>query len=282
MPAGAPPARRDDRAILVEPKGPSIAAELTELWRHRELLRTLVAREVHVRYAQTWVGIAWVVLKPLATMLLLWAMFGRVAALPTEGIPYPVFFFSSLVLWFFFSGAVTDSRGSLVENADLVRRVYFPRALLPIATVIARLLDLAIMLALLAVLLAVDGIERMPSLLAIAGLLAVTTLLAIAVGLGIAALNVRFRDTTHVVPVALQLVMFASPVIYSSELVPPGWRLVYSLNPLVGLLEGFRAALLGRPLPGAPVAIAVGVTVVLFALACLAFRRMEGAFADHV
>jgi lipopolysaccharide transport system permease protein len=282
MPAGAPSSRRDDRTVVVEPLGPSIAFQLTEIWRHRELLLTLVAREVHVRYAQTWVGIAWVVLKPLATMLLLWAMFGRAAALPTDGIPYPLFFLSGLVLWFFFSGAITDSKDSLVENADLIRKVYFPRALLPIATVIARLLDLAIMLAFLAVLLAVYGIERMPSLLAIAGLLAVTTLLAIAVGLGIAALNVRFRDTTHVVPVALQLLLFASPVIYSSELVPPAWRPLYSLNPLVGMLEGFRAALLGRPLPGEPVAIALGVTTALLALACLAFRRMEGAFADHV
>jgi lipopolysaccharide transport system permease protein len=279
MPAGSFASRR---VVVVEPPGPSIAAQLSEIWQHRELLLTLVAREVHIRYAQTWVGVAWVVLKPLATMLLLWAMFGHVAALPTGGIPYPLFFFSGLVLWFFFSGAISDSKDSLVENADLIRKVYFPRALLPIATVVARLLDLGIMLVFLAALLVVHGVERSPSLLAIAGVLTLTTLLAVAVGLVIAALNVRFRDTTHVVPVALQLLMFASPVIYSSALVPPAWSRLYSLNPLVGMVEGFRAAVLGRPLPGETVAIALGVTAALLVLACLAFRRMEGSFADHV
>lgn len=271
-----------ERAVLVEPRGPSFLAELTEIWQHRELLLTLVAREVQVRYAQTWVGVAWVVLKPLCTMLLLWAMFGRVAALPTDGIPYPLFFFSGLVLWFFFSGAVSDSKDSLVDNADLIRKVYFPRALLPLATVIARLLDLGIMLAFLAVLLIGHGVERAPSLPLVVALIALTLLLAVAAGLGIAALNVRFRDATHVVPVALQLLLFASPVVYSWALVPPAWRRVYALNPLVGLLEGFRAAVLGRTPPAEPIAIAAVVTAALLVLACLTFRFMEGSFADHV
>ena len=282
MRAGSVPPALRDRPVVVEPPGPSIAAELREIWGHRELLLTLVTREVQVRYAQTWVGIAWVVLKPLCTMLLLWAMFGRAAALPTDGIPYPLFFFSGLVLWFFFAGAISDSKDSLVDNADLVRKVYFPRALLPLATVIARLLDLGIMLVFLGVLLVAHGIERAPSVLAMGGLLALTLLLAVAVGLVMAALNVRFRDTTHVVPVALQLLMFASPLIYASAMVPAPWRRVYALNPLVGLIEGFRAALLGRPLPGEAVALAVAVTVALLVLAGLAFRRMEGSLADHV
>ena len=270
------------RAVVVDPRGPSPLAELTEIWQHRELLLTLVAREVQVRYAQTWVGIAWVGLKPLAMMLLLWAMFGRMAALPTDGIPSPLFFFAGLVLWFFFSGAVTDSKDSLVDNADLIRKVYFPRALLPIATVIARLLDLGIMLGFLAVLLIVHGVERAPSLPWMAGLIVLTTLLAIAAGLGIAALNVRFRDATHVVPVALQLLLFASPLIYSSSLVPPAWRRLYALNPLVGLLDGFRAAVLGRTPPAEPMAVAAVVTVVLLVLSGMTFRLMEGSFADHV
>ncbi|MGH6693113.1 MAG: ABC transporter permease, partial [Gammaproteobacteria bacterium] len=266
---------------VVEPTGPTLASELAEIWRQRELLSALIARQVHVRYAQTWVGVAWVVLKPLSTMLLLWAMFGRVAALPTGGIPYPLFFFSGLVLWFFLSGSITDSKDSLVDNADLVRKVYFPRALLPIATVIARLLDLGIMLAFLAVLLVLHGAAR-PSVLAAVALLGLAMLLATGVGVGLAALNVRFRDTTHVVPVALQLLLLASPVIYSADLVPATWRAVYALNPVVGIVEGFRAAVLGRPLPADAIAIAGAVTAALFAVGALVFRRMEPAFADHV
>jgi lipopolysaccharide transport system permease protein len=270
------------RLVVVDPSGPSLGSAIAEIWRYRELLFTLVARELQVRYAQTWVGVAWVLLKPLVTMLLLWAVFGIVAGLPTDGLPRPIFFFSGLVLWFFFSGAVTDSKDSLVDNADLIRKVYFPRPLLPIATVLARLVDLAIMLAFLFVLLIYYQVPRFPALPQLAAVVAVSTLLAIAVGLWMGALNVRYRDTTHVVPVGLQLLMFASPIVYSSSLVPTGWRGLYSLNPLAGLIEGFRTAIAGGSPFGRAFVVAALVTGALAVSALLAFRRMDASFADYV
>jgi lipopolysaccharide transport system permease protein len=197
-------------------------------------------------------------------------------------MPHPLFFASGLVLWFFFSGAITDSTASLVDNADLLRKVYFPRALLPIATVLARLVDLAIMLAFLVALLAYYGSGEAPAIGSMVFVIGLTTLLAISAGLCIAALNVKYRDTMHVVPVALQLLMFASPIVYSSTLLPAGWERVYGLNPLAGLIEGFRTALVGRPLPESAILMAVAVTGALLAVSVLAFRRMEASFADYV
>jgi lipopolysaccharide transport system permease protein len=270
------------RSIVISPPSRWGALNLAELWQYRELLLTLIARELQLRYAQTWVGIAWVVLKPLSTMLLLWVMFGTVAALPTDGIPYPLFFSSSLVLWFFFAGAITDSKDSLVVNADLIRKVYFPRPLLAIATTLARLVDLVIMLVGLAALLVYYDLERSPSIAALIAMMALTAVLGIGVGLCVAAVNVKYRDTQHVVPVALQLLLFASPVIYSMHIVPAAWRPIYILNPLAGLIEGFRAALVGRPLPQPAVWVATAVTFVIVVGAFAAFRRMETEFADYV
>lgn len=268
--------------IEIAPPGRWTGFEFGELWQYRELLLTFVTRELRLRYAQTWVGAAWVLLKPISTMALLTAVFGVVAALPTDGVPYALFCFSGLVLWFFFAGAVSDSQESLVGNAELLRKVYFPRPLLPIATVVARLVDLSIMLAFLAALLVYFRVDRMPDIVSMAGLVVLTAMLATGVGMAVAAVNVRFRDAQHVVPVALQLLMFASPVVYSSQMVPPAWRRVYMLNPLVGLIEGFRSAVLGRPLPVDALAISTGITIVLLTGAFLMFRRMETGFADHV
>jgi lipopolysaccharide transport system permease protein len=270
------------RPVTIEAGDPPLAAAVAEIWEYRELLTTLVARELRLRYAQTWVGVAWVVLKPLITMALLWAVFGIAADLPADGMPRPVFFFSGLILWFFVSGAITDSQNSLVTNADLIRKVYFPRLLLPLATVIARLVDLAIMLACLVVLLAVSRSLAWPSFF---GLLAVTllaTALATAVGLITAAVNVKYRDTTHAVPVVIQLWMFASPIVYSSRLLPAEWAWAYALNPLVGLIDGFRASLMGRPLDERSLLLALATTGVLALLSVWTFRRLDASFADVV
>ncbi|MGE3277338.1 MAG: ABC transporter permease [Vicinamibacterales bacterium] len=270
------------RPIVIRARRPSLWADLAEIWQFRELLLTLVARELRLRYAQTWVGIAWVVLKPVVTMALLYAIFGVAADLPTDGLPGPVFFFAGLMLWFFFSGAITDSKDSLVANADLIRKVYFPRPLLPLAIVIARLIDLGIMLVCLAVMLLVLGEARWPSLLGLLWVITTISLLAAAVGFVAAAVNVRYRDATHVVPVALQLLMFASPIVYSSRLVPADWSAVYALNPLVGLIDGFRAALMGLPADPRSASVAVAITCALLVASTLTFRRLEASFADHV
>lgn len=270
------------RPIEIDAGNPPLWSALAELWSFRELLFSLVVRELRLRYAQTWVGVAWVALKPLATMAVLWAIFGVAADLPTDDMSRPVFFFAGLMLWFFFSGAITDSKDSLVANADLVRKVYFPRALLPMAIVLARLVDLAIMLVFLAVLLVATGSGQWPSLPGLLWSVGTTTALAVAIGFLAAAINVRYRDATHVVPVALQLLMFISPIVYSSSLVPEGWARFYMLNPLVGLIDGFRAAIMGRPIDTASAAAAVATTTVLLVIAVVVFRRLEASFADYV
>ncbi|MEZ5284665.1 MAG: ABC transporter permease [Vicinamibacterales bacterium] len=270
------------RATVIEARAPSWLSTLGEIWDARELLQTLVARELRIRYAQTWVGVAWVALKPLATMALLWAIFGVAADLPTDGMPRPVFFFAGLMIWFFFSGAITDGKDSLVANADLIRKVYFPRALLPLAIVVARLVDLGIMMVFLAILLVLTGTAAWPSVPGVLWAVATTSALATAIGLLSAAINVRYRDATHVVPVALQLLMFASPILYSSRLVPERWVHLYALNPLVGLIDGARASLAGRPLDPASALMATAVTLVLLGVAAIVFRRLETSFADFV
>lgn len=276
------PDRTAFRPIEIDAGHPPLWSAIVEVWDARELLFTLVGRELRLRYAQTWVGVAWVALKPLVTMAVLWAIFGVAAALPTDGMPRPVFFFAGLMLWFFFSGAIADCKDSLVANADLVRKVYFPRVLLPMAIVIARLVDLAIMLAFLAALLAAAGGAAWPSLPGAAWAIGTTAVLAFAIGQLTAAINVRYRDATHVVPVVLQLLMFVSPIVYSSSLVPGAWARLYALNPLVGLIDGFRASLMGRPVDVVPAAFATAVTVVLAALALVVFRRLDASFADYV
>ncbi len=274
--------RQFARPTIISADDPSLRSAIEELWTFRELLITLVARELRLRYAQTWVGVAWVALKPLVTMALLWAVFGMAADLPTEGMPRPVFFFSGLMLWFFFSGAITDGKDSLVANADLIRKVYFPRSLLPLAIVVARLVDLGIMMVFLGGVLLVAGTASWPSLPGLALVVATLTALTAAIGLLTAAINVRYRDATHVVPVALQLLMFASPIVYSSTLVPVTWSWVYALNPLVGLIDGFRSALTGRALDAHSLLLAVVTTVTLLVVAILVFRRLEASFADYV
>lgn len=270
------------RPVTIEPDDPPLAAAVAEIWDYRELLGTLVGRELRLRYAQTWVGVAWVVLKPLLTMALVWGVFGIAADLPADGMSRPVFFFSGLIVWFFVSGAITDSQNSLVINADLIRKVYFPRLLLPLATVLARLVDLSIMLACLGVLLAVTGTPAWPSFLTLLSVTLVTTLLATALGLITAAVNVKYRDTTHAVPVVAQLWMFASPIVYSSRLVPADWAWVYALNPLVGLIDGFRAALMGRPLDERSLLPALATTGALVLASVWIFRRLDASFADFV
>ena len=277
-----PSERTPFRPIEIDGSDPPLWLAVGEVWAARELLLTLVARELRLRYAQTWVGVAWVALKPLTTMAVLWAIFGVAADLPTDGMPRPVFFFAGLMLWFFFSGAITDCKDSLVANADLVRKVYFPRVLLPMAIVLARLVDLGIMFAFLLVVAAASGSAAWPSLPLVLWAIATSAALAFARGLLTAAVNVRYRDATHVVPVVLQLLMFVSPIVYSSSLVPAAWTRFYALNPLVGLIDGFRAGLMGRSMSVDPLVAATLVTVVVTLIAILAFRRLDASFADYV
>jgi lipopolysaccharide transport system permease protein len=258
------------------------AIDLAELWRYRDLLYFLTWRDVAVRYKQTALGFLWAIIQPLLSMAVFTVFLGRLAGVPSDGVPYPVFAYLGLLLWGYFAGAVTRSAASLVGNAHLLTRVYFPRVLVPLASTLAALVDFAIGFLALAVLMAWYGL--VPGLvgLAVIPIAIATAATAAAVGMGLGALNARYRDVQHALPFLMQLWMFATPVVYPSSLAPERWRPLLALNPLAGFVEAFRAAVLGRPLDGTALGIATLSAAALIALGLWQFRRMEHAFADTV
>lgn len=256
--------------------------DLRELIAYRELLYFLVWRDVKVRYKQTVLGIGWALIQPIFTMLLFTVIFGRLAGVRSDGIHYPLFVYAGLALWTFFSTAVTSSSNSLVGSANLISKVYFPRLLIPTATVGAALVDLAIALVVLVGMMGWYRVEITTGWLLAPLFVVLTALLAVATGIWLAALNVRYRDVRHAVPFAVQLWMFASPVIYPSSMIPERWRWVLTINPLTGVLEGFRASLFGRPIDWPPVAISALAIGVVLVSGVLFFQRTENTFADVV
>ncbi|MGE5231469.1 MAG: ABC transporter permease, partial [Deltaproteobacteria bacterium] len=255
---------------------------LRQMAAHRDLLYFLVLRLVKVRYKQTFFGAGWAVLQPILAMVAFTLVFGRLARLPSDGLPYAVFTYAALVPWTYFANALTQASNSLVDNERMLTKVYFPRALLPLATVLAGLLDLAIAVIVLFGLLAVYGLGVSPHVWALPAFLALAALSAFAIGLWLSALNVRYRDVRHTVPFLVQFWLFVTPVAYPSSLVPERFRLWYGLNPMVGVVDGFRWAVLGRPT--APAAAAVSAVVILLLLigGLGYFRRTERTFADII
>jgi lipopolysaccharide transport system permease protein len=246
------------------------------------LLYFLVLRLVKLRYKQTVFGAGWAVLQPLLAMVAFTVVFGRLARLPSDGLPYAVFAYTALIPWTYFANTIGHASNSLVENERMLTKVYFPRALLPLASVIGGLLDLMISLVVLFGLLAVYGVRPSANIWALPIFVVLAALTAFAVGLWLSALNVRYRDVRHAVPFLVQFWLFVTPVAYSSSLVPVRWRAWYGLNPMVGVVDGFRWALLGRP--EVPVSAAVSAVAVLaLLLAGLSyFRRTERTFADII
>jgi lipopolysaccharide transport system permease protein len=269
--------------VRIEPSRGWAALDLAELWRYRELLYFLIWRDVKVRYKQTALGAAWAILQPIFTMLAFSLFFGRLAGLPSDGVPYPVFSFVALVPWTFFANGVTQAANSLVGSQNLLQKVYFPRLTIPAAALFAGLIDFA--LAFL-VLLAMLPLWHVP-IPARAVLVLPFLLLALVTGLGaglwLAALNVQYRDVRHAVPFLLQLWLFATPIAYPISLVPQAWRVVYGINPMAGVVAGFRWALLGTgAAPGPALAVSAGAALALLAGGVLYFRRLERTFADVV
>ena len=268
--------------IVIEPSHSWLALDLGSLWHYRELLYFLTWRDVKVRYKQTALGVVWAVLQPLCTMLVFSLFFGRLAGVPSEGLPYPLFAFAGLLPWVFFSNALANSGNSLVGSANLITKVYFPRLLVPGAAVGAGLVDLGIGFALLAPLMIYYGKGPSSSILLLPLLVVLLTLLALGVGLLTSALNVKYRDIRYALPFIIQLWMFVSPVIYPLSFVPAKWRWVMWLNPLVGIIEGFRAVLFGKPVEWELLGVATALTLILLIFAAFIFRRMEKSFADVV
>lgn len=268
----------------IRPSRGRVALDLRELWEHRELLWFLVWRDVKVRYKQTVLGVGWAILQPVATMVVFSLFFGRLAGVPSDGLPYPLFSFAGLVPWTFFSQGLAQSANSLVASHNLITKVYFPRLAIPISTVLAGLVDFALAFAVLVVLMLAYGIVPGPEVLALAPLLLLALVTALGAGLWLSALNVRFRDVRYIVPFLTQLWLFLTPIAYPSSLLGEPWRTVYGLNPMAGVVEGFRWALLGtgEPPPGPMLAASALAALALLASGALWFRRTERTFADVI
>jgi lipopolysaccharide transport system permease protein len=268
--------------IVLQPSSGVPRIDLRELWAHRGLLGFLVWRDIKVRYAQTVLGAGWAILQPVLTMVVFSVIFGRLAKVPSDGVPYPVFSLSALVPWTFFSAALAAASGSLVTSANLITKVYFPRLVIPLAAAFAALMDFAVAMVILLGAILAYGIVPSPWALVVVPLLVLSMLLtAGGVGCWLAAVNLQYRDVKYVVPFLVQVWMFAAPVVYPASLVPERYRWLYALNPMVGVIEGFRATLLrSSSVDWTTIGISLTVGVVLFVGGVLYFRRTEPRFAD--
>lgn len=256
---------------------------LNDLWQARELLFFLCWRDIKVRYKQTALGVAWAILQPLMTMVLFSLFFGKLAKMPSDGVPYPLFVFTALVPWMFFANGITQSSGSLVENASLLKKVYFPRLAVPIASIIAGVVDFCCSFVVLMAMLLYYGVAPSLAMLALPVFLALACISSLGVGLWLSALNVQFRDVRYVIPFLTQLWLFATPIAYPSSLLSEPLRTLYGLNPMVGVVEGFRWALLGTETsPGPMLLVSASVSVVVLITGAFYFRRMEVTFSDRV
>jgi len=262
------------------PRSGWVAIDFRELWRYRELLVFFATRDLKVRYKQTVLGAAWAILQPVLTMAAFSIIFGRLARIPSGHVPYPIFVFCALLPWQLFAYALVHSSNSLVENAQTIKKVYFPRLIIPLASVITGLVDFVIASLVLVVLMLWYGIVPGWAVLSVPlfTLLAVTA--ALAAGLWLSALNVRYRDVRYAIPFLAQFWLFMTPVAYPSSLVPERWQLLYGINPMAGVVEGFRWALLGEAPPGPLFLMSVATTAMLLTGGMFYFYRMERSFAD--
>ena len=274
---------RDNPNVILEPASSFWSWRVfREVWTHRELLYFLVWRDLKVRYKQTALGVAWVVLQPLVMTIIFTIVFGRVVLVPTKGIPYPLFAYSGLVLWTFFSGAISVTSNCLVANAHLITKVYFPRFIIPLASTLGRLVDLFVSLVILVGLMLVYRIPASPHLAMVPLILILLTLFGLGFGLWTSAVNVKYRDVGLALPVLIQLWMFASPVVYPLSQVPPRWQKIFSINPLVGILENFRSALFGTAFNLSALMLSTAIILILLVYGAYAFHHREKAFADII
>jgi lipopolysaccharide transport system permease protein len=256
---------------------------LGELWEYRELLYFLVWRDLKVRYKQTLIGVAWAVIQPVFTMIVFSIFFGRLAGLPSDGLPHPIFYYTALLPWTYFANALSQASNSIVAHQQVITKVYFARVLLPIAGVLSGLVDFAIAAAILLVMMFVYGIVPTWNVFWLLPLVFLVILTAVAVSLWLSALNALYRDVRYAVPFLLQFWMFASPVAYPASLVPEHWRWLYGINPMAGVIEGFRWALTGSGQgPGSMMAVSVAVVLIVLVAGFLYFQWMERTVADVV
>lgn len=283
QPATAAPSAHDLPVMRIQPSRGWVSLKLRELWEYRELVYFLIWRDVKVRYKQTVLGAAWAIIQPVFTMFVFSIFFGRLAKVPSDGIPYPIFSFAALVPWNFFAQGLTQSSDSLVGSANLIRKVYFPRLAIPIASVSGGVIDFCIAFSVLILMMFYYGLAPTANILWLPLFLLLALTTSLGVGLWLSAMNVQFRDVKYTVPFLVQFWLFSTPVAYPSSLLPEPWRTLYGLNPMAGVVEGFRWALLGVDTsPGPMVAVSAGAAIFLLLSGAFFFRRMEKSFADVV
>jgi lipopolysaccharide transport system permease protein len=269
--------------LRIEPSNGWVSLKLKELWTYRELLYFLVWRDVKVRYKQTALGAAWAIIQPLMTMVVFTLFFGRLAKIPSDGVPYPILSYAALVPWTFFANGLTQSSNSLVGSANLITKVYFPRLTIPIATVLAGVVDFLLAYAILLCMMLFYGIYPNANILWLPLFLLLALVTALGVGMWLSAMNVQFRDVRFVVPFIVQFWLLATPIAYPSSLLSEPWRTLYGINPMVGVVEGFRWAMLGtKTAPGASIFVSAAVALAVLVSGSFYFRRMEKSFADVV
>jgi lipopolysaccharide transport system permease protein len=268
---------------LIRPSRGWTALDLRELWAHRELLYFLTWRDVKVRYKQTILGVAWAIIQPFFTMVVFSVFFGQLAKVPSDEVPYPVFTYTALVPWTFFANGMSSAAASLVSSANMLRKVYFPRLVLPISAVLSGVIDFALAFAVLLGLMLFYGIVPTRAVVWLPLLLLLALVTSLGVGLWLTAMNVQFRDVRYAVPFLIRAWMYATPIAYPSSLLDEPWRTIYGLNPMAGVVEGFRWALLGtETTPGPMIGVSAAVAVALLVSGAFYFRRMERSFADVV
>jgi lipopolysaccharide transport system permease protein len=269
--------------IRIKPSHGWVSLKLQELWEYRELLYFLTWRDIKVRYKQTVLGAAWAIIQPFMTMVVFSLFFGRLAHIPSDGVPYPIFSYAALVPWTFFANGLNQSSNSLVSSANLIKKVYFPRLTIPIATVLSGAVDFVLAFVVLLGMMLYYGMVPTINALWLLPLLLLALVTSLGVGLWLSAMNVQFRDVRYVVPFLTQFWMFATPIAYPSSLLSEPWRTLYGLNPMVGVVEGFRWALLGtNTAPGLIILVSSLVALTVLVSGALYFRRMEKTFADVV
>lgn len=285
MPTAQTPTTLDPSETLtvIRPSRGWVSLNLRELWRFRELLYFLVWRDIKVRYKQTVLGASWAILQPLMTMVVFSLFFGKLAKIPSDGIPYPIFSYCALVPWTFFATGLSSSSNSLVGSQSLIKKVYFPRLAIPLATVLAGVVDFALAFVVLLGMMLFFGITPTINVVWLPALVALAFVTALGVGLWMSALNVQFRDIRYTIPFVTQFWMFTTPIAYPSSLLEEPWRSIYGINPMVGVIEGFRWALLGAETkPGPMLVVSTLAAVCVLISGALYFRRMEKTFADVV
>jgi lipopolysaccharide transport system permease protein len=275
--------RNEPRKIVVKPSSGWAALNLRDLWVYRELVYFMTWRNLKVRYKQSVLGVGWAILQPFLTMVVFSIFFGNLAKVPSDGVPYPIFSYTALIPWTLFSKALQDASHSLVQNSHMITKIYFPRMILPLAAVLAGVLDFLIAFVVLLGMMVFYHVAPTANIWSIPLFLLLTLITAIGVGLWLSALNVLYRDIGYVLPFLTQFWMYISPIAYPTSMVPEKWRLVYALNPMTGVVEGFRWALLGTgQAPGMITLVSSLTALFIFITGMFYFRRMERLFADMV